>query len=192
MILRLALSVLIALAAMPDAHAQTRPMQEKVTPRPVPAAPKGLPPQVTGTGLYVYSPWVKFCGRDKADPAAPQICLTMMEVRREVGPFAAGAALIEGAGENKILRVTLPPDVRRSAGARISVDSETPRSGGFAACNPQGCLADFAASPEFVARLKAGTLLHLRGTGPAGQPKSYRLPLADFAKANEGAPSTPR
>lgn len=191
MILRLALSVLIALAAMPDVRAQTSPLPEKVGPRPVQSAPKGLPPQVTGTALYVYSRWVKFCGRDQADPAAPQVCLTMMEVRREVGPFAAGAALIEGAGE-KILRVTLPPDVQRSAGARISVDSEKPRSSSFAACNPRGCLADFAASPEFVAKLKAGTLLHLRGTGPAGQPKSYRLPLADFAKANEGAPSTPR
>jgi invasion protein IalB len=175
----------ITLVAAGSAMAQPRIPAEKVSPRPV----QTLPPQITGSALYAYSPWVKFCGRDKGDPPAPQICLTAMEVKRQEGPFAAGAALIEGAGKT-LFRVTLPAEVKRAAGARVAIDGETPRSGKFLDCNPRGCLADFDAGADFIARLKAGEVLHLRGTGPSG-PISYRLPLEGFAKANEGRPSAP-
>ncbi len=92
-------SVIVCVALASTAMAEPAPRAEKQSPRPVQPAPNPLPPQVMGTELFKYSPWVKLCGRDKSEPAAPLICLTMMEVRREVGPFAAGAALIEGAGE---------------------------------------------------------------------------------------------
>ena len=186
MVLGAAIALSMVLAVTAGAMAQPQPRAEKFSPRPV----QTLPPQITGSGLYAYSAWVKFCGRNKGDPAAPQICLTVMEVKRHAGPFAAGAALIEGAGKT-LFRVTLPADVKREAGARVAIDGEKPRSGKFVDCNPRGCLADFDASADFIARLKAGGVLHLRGTGPSGQ-MSYRLPLEGFAKANDGPPSTPR
>ncbi|MEA2870764.1 MAG: hypothetical protein QOH67_740 [Hyphomicrobiales bacterium] len=180
---------ILTLAAASTAVAQVPPRVEKISPRPVQTAP--LPPQITGTELYAYSPWTKFCGRDKATPAAQQICLTVMEVKRHAGPFAAGVALIEGAGDKTVFRVTLPADVRREAGARIAVDGDKPLSGQFVTCNPRGCLADFEARREFVARLRAGKVLHLQGTRESGQAASYRLPLNGFVKANEGPPSAP-
>jgi hypothetical protein len=60
---------------MPAARAQSSPAQ---------AARKALPPQVTGGALYVYTPWAKFCGKDRNDPAAA-LCLTVLKVRRSAG-----------------------------------------------------------------------------------------------------------
>jgi invasion protein IalB len=187
---RIGVSVAALLVMTSAAIAQRQPPTEKLSPHPVKTAP--LPPQVTGTALFTYSPWVKVCGRDKNDPSAARICLTMMEVRRTRGPFAAGAALIEGAGEKKVLRVTLPADVRQAAGARIFVDGGAPRNAAFSTCNLHGCLADFEASDAFIAKLKGSSALHLRGTYGSGQVASFRLPLGDFAKANEGLPGEPR
>ncbi len=135
---------------------------------------------------------MKFCGRDKTDPAAQPICLTVLEVKRHAGPFAAGAALIESAGDKKIFRVTLPADVKRDAGARVAVDGDKPLAAKFVGCTARGCLADFEAGAEFVERLRSGEVLHLRGTGEKGQAVSFRLPLAGFVAANDGPPSTPR
>jgi invasion protein IalB len=188
--LTIALSVVLALAPAlaPATGAQPRAPAEKFSPRPA----RTLPPQITGGALYSYSSWVKFCGREKSDPAAARVCLTVMEVKRQAGPFAAGAALIEGAGDKTVLRVTLPAEVKREAGARVAIDGETSRNGKFVSCNPRGCLADFDASAEFIARLKSGGTLHLSGTDPTGQATRYRLPLAGFAEANEGTPSALR
>jgi invasion protein IalB len=177
----------ITLAATVHATAQPRAPAEKFSPRAV----QTLPPQITGSALYTYSGWTKFCGRDKNNSSAPQICLTVMEVKSQAGPFAAGAALIEGA-DKTLFRVTLPGDVKRGAGARVAIDGEKPRSGKFVNCNPRGCLADFETSAEFVAKLKAGAVLHLRGTRPAGRTVSYQLPLDGFVQANRGPPSALR
>ena len=186
--IRVAAAIAIVVALVSAAVAQLKPRMEKISPRPVQSR---LPPEIMGSKLYAYSRWAKFCGRDKSNPDAPQVCLTAMEVKRHSGGFAAGVALIEGAGDKKLLRVTLPADVRREAGARIAVDGDKPLSGKFLACNERGCLADFEASAEFIARLKTGEVLHLRGTGEKGQAVSYRLPLAGFVSANAGPPSAP-
>lgn len=178
----MAIAACLATAAL----AQSQPAPEKRR-----TAPRELPPQVMGTELFSTSPWMKLCGRDKSDPAAPQVCLTLMEVRREVGPFAAGVALIEGAGHKTILRVTLPPDVRRAAGARIAVDRDAPRDGTFLACNPQGCLADFEIDAPFIAKLRSGTQLRLGGVHASGVAANYRLPLEDLAKVLDGPPTDP-
>lgn len=146
-----------------------------------------LPPEITGSKLYSYSRWTKVCGRERGNPSAPQICLTMLEVKRQAGSFAAGAALIEGAGDKIILRITVPAEAKREAGARVAVDGDKPRAAKFVDCLPRGCIADFDADREFILRLRGGDTLHLRGTGESGQDVAFRLPLAGFAAANDGA-----
>lgn len=187
MMLRLAIALSTALAAIASAAAQQQPRApaDKASPRPVQPAP------AIGSGAYGFSPWMKFCGRDKNDPAAPQICLTVLEVKHRDASPSAGVALIEGAGKT-MLRVTLPLQVKRAAGARIAIDGEKPRSGAYVGCTSAVCLADFEAAPDVVAKLKTGRALELRGTGASGQPISYVLPLEGFARANEGPPSPPR
>jgi hypothetical protein len=116
MSVKIAVAIVLLLAVPSAASAERKRPIEKFRPvQPKPA----LPGLMTGVSPILFSPWVKLCGRDKSDPSAPTICLTMREARRETGSFIAGAALIDGVGERKILRITLPSSVRQSAGARI-------------------------------------------------------------------------
>jgi invasion protein IalB len=185
----------------------------KGTPRPVQPAQKGTPkqpaqqqppapaeqPQQQAAGdqpPVVYSPWTKFCGKDNAPAgttSAKEVCLTVKEARLETGQFLAGAALIEQAGEEKkLFRITLPLGMQLPQGTRLLLDKEQPMQGRYIVCLPNGCMADFDVNADFVGKLKKGQQLVLQGINLPGQAASYLLPLADFAKANEGPPTDPK
>ena len=154
-----------------------------------PAAP-GDQQAATDQPPVVYSPWTKFCGKDNAQ--AKEVCLTVKEARLETGQFLAGAALIEQQGEEKkLFRVTLPLGMQLPQGTRMLLDKEQPLQGRYIVCLPNGCMADFDVTPDFVTKLKKGQQLVLQGINLPGQAASYMLPLAEFAKANEGPPTDP-
>jgi hypothetical protein len=64
--------------------------------------------------------------------------------------------------------------------------------GRYIVCLPNGCMADFDVTPDFVGKLKKGKELVLQGINLPGQAATYMLPLTDFAKANEGPPTDPK
>jgi invasion protein IalB len=141
----------------------------------------------------IYSPWTKFCGKDQNQAAAKEVCLTVKEARLETGQFLAGAALIEQAGEDKkIFRITLPLGMQLQHGTRIVVDQSEPVPGQYIVCLPNGCMADAPVNADFVSKLKKGQNLVLQGINLPGQAASYPIPLADFAKANEGPATDPK
>ena len=202
----LALGTSFALAqAQPPAQPVPAP---KATPRPTPPAQKAQPKQPqqpaqqapadpqqqasTEQPPIVYSPWTKFCGKDQ-NPQAKEVCLTVKEARLETGQFLAGAALIEQAGEEKkLFRITLPLGMQLPQGTRMLLDKEEPMQGRYIVCLPNGCMADFDVNKDFVAKLKKGQQLVLQGINLPGQAASYMLPLAEFAKANEGPATDPK
>jgi invasion protein IalB len=140
----------------------------------------------------VYSPWTKFCGKDQ-NPQAKEVCLTVKEARLETGQFLAGAALIEQTGEEKkLFRITLPLGMQLPQGTRMILDKEEPLTGRYVVCLPNGCMADFDVTKDFVGKLKKGQQIVLQGINLPGQAASYLLPLADFAKANEGPATDPK
>jgi invasion protein IalB len=141
----------------------------------------------------VFSPWTKFCGKDNNNPQAKEVCLTMKEARLETGQFLAGAALIEQAGdEKKVIRITVPLTMQLPPGARIVLDKEQPVTGQYILCVPNGCMADFQIPADFVGKLKKGQQMVLQSINMSGQTASFALPLADFAKANEGPATDPK
>ena len=202
----------LAFAQQQPAPAPTQPVPApKATPRPVqpaqkapaakqPQQPAQQAPAAPGDQQagaqpdqppVVYSPWTKFCGKDNAQ--AKEVCLTVKEARLETGQFLAGAALIEQQGEEKkLFRVTLPLGMQLPQGTRMLLDKEQPLQGRYIVCLPNGCMADFDVNLEFVAKLKKGQQLVLQGINLPGQAASYMLPLADFAKANEGPATDPK
>ena len=167
-------------AAAPAPAAPAAPTQEAAAP------PADQPP-------VIYSPWTKFCGKDQNNAAAKEVCLTVKEARLETGQFLAGAALIEQSGEEKkLFRVTLPLGMQLPQGTRMILDKEQPLLGRYIVCLPNGCMADFDVNADFVGKLKKGQQLLLQGINLPGQAASYLLPLADFAKANEGPATDPK
>jgi invasion protein IalB len=134
-------------------------------------------------GTPVYSPWARSCG-------SGGWCQTMREVRLS-GRSIAVTLIEAGADDRKVLRVVLPPDFRRSAGARMFIDDDAPRSGSYIGCGAQGCVADFAIDAAFMARLKTGQHLQIQGVNVAGLWTHYRFPLGDFTTAVDRSPIDP-
>jgi invasion protein IalB len=163
------------------------------TPAPAAAAPQGAPelPQL------VYSPWAKFCGKGQ-DPNAKEVCFTGKDGRTEAGQPVVAAALIEPSGEpKKLFRITLPSPLQLQFGTRLIVDQDPPISGAFFTCFANGCMADYEATPELVARLKKGQMLQIQAINLAANAITFPLPLADtsgnsFQKANDGPPTDPK
>jgi invasion protein IalB len=147
----------------------------------------------------VFSPWTKFCLKgapgQPVDPNAKEVCLTGKEARVETGQMVASAVIVEPQGEKqKILRITLPLMMDLRHGSRVIVDQGQPMTAPFIFCIPTGCMADYEASDELIGRLKKGQTLYMQAI-PAGNPQqalNLALPLLDFAKAYDGAPTDPK
>ena len=140
----------------------------------------------------VFSPWTKVCPKNQNNTQLKQLCMTLKEVRLETGQFLAGAAFIEQEGEaKKLLRITLPLGMQLPQGMRLILDNEQPVPGVYVTCVPNGCMADYEITAEFVARLKKGQQLLLQGINMPGQVVAYPIPLTDFAKAADGPATDP-
>jgi invasion protein IalB len=158
------------------------------------AAPKAAQPAEAPSGELSlnYSPWTKLCGKEN-QAGAKEVCLTVKEARLDTGEFIASAALIEPTGEpKKILRIMVPLGMQISVGTRMLVDRGQASVGQYIACFPNGCMADFEVNSGFVGQLKTGKTLWLQTINLGGQPANYPMPLAEFAKANEGPASDPK
>jgi invasion protein IalB len=126
----------------------------------------------------VYSPWTRRC----------QPVCTTKKTGTLAGKEMTAAYLLESDGR-RFLFVQLPGDFRRSAGARIAIDDDTPRSLDYVSCSAAACTAHFAVDAAFVARLKTGRHLEIQGVNATWQWTSFRVPLEDFAAAVDRIPA---
>jgi invasion protein IalB len=179
------------------------PAQAPAQPAPQAQQPPQQPPQQQGQPgaggeqplPVVYSPWTKFCGKDEKVANSKTVCITMKEARLESGQFLAAAQLIEPEGETKkALRVLLPLGMQLPTGSRVVLDQDAAgaKPGRFVVCLPNGCLAETEVDQEFIGNLKKSQNMWLQAINIMGQAVSYPLPLADFAKANEGPATDPK
>ena len=153
-------------------------------------------PAAAGAGRstppLIYSPWAKFCNK-APDPNAKQVCFTGRDARTETGVPVVAAALIEPDGEpKKIFRITLPSPLQLQYGSRIIVDQNQPITSPFFTCFANGCMADYEGTPDLITKLKKGKQLQVQAININGSQISFPVPLTEFAKANEGAPSDPK
>jgi invasion protein IalB len=185
-------------------------------PKPKPAAPKpaapeaqqpaapapdqaqqGQPQQAQGSDQqqvqFIYSPWTKFCLKPNNDPNAKQMCFTGKDARIETGMPVVAAVIIEQDGEQKkILRVTLPLHMLLQQGTRVIVDQNQPMTAPYFLCIEGGCMADYEATPDLIAKMKKGQVLSVQAINQNHQPLTLPVPLADFAKAYDGPPTDPK
>ncbi len=160
---------------------------------PAAAAPQAANPQpAPRMPQFIFSPWAKFCGKGR-DAQANQTCYTGGDAHTEAGQPLVGAALIEPEGEaKKLFRITLPNPLLLEYGARVIVDQQPPMTAPFFTCVAKGCMADYEATPDLIGKLKHGRTLTIQAINLAGAALSFPLPLADFAKANEGPATDPK
>jgi invasion protein IalB len=184
-------------APKPPAAPAQKPPAATAAPAPAPAAPQAGAPGSAEMPQLVYSPWMKYCGKGK-DPGAKEVCFTGKDGRLENGQPVVAAALIEPEGEpRKLLRITLPTGVSLLHGSRIVIDNKDPVAAPFVVCLGNGCMADFEANADFVARLKKGQVLTVQAVNMDGNAFGFPLPLTEpggngFTKTNEGPATDPK
>jgi invasion protein IalB len=175
--------------AQPAPKAQPKAAPKAAPQQPAPAAAAGGNPDIPP---LTYSPWTKVCLKGQ-EANAQQVCFTGKEGRMETGTLIIGAVLIEPEGStSKVLRVTLPLGMSLSQGTRVIVDQGQPLSAPYMICFPNGCMADYEASTELIGKMKKGQSMVVQGINGQGQAVSLPVPLPDFAKAYDGAPTDPK
>jgi invasion protein IalB len=180
-------------AAPKPVQAQTTPAPAAPAQAPAPTAAEQAVAGQTAQPQLMYSPWIKICNKNQNDPNAKQVCITAKDGRLENGMPVAAAALIEPQGETKkLIRITVPLGMQLQHGTRMIIDQEQPATAPYFMCFPNGCMADYEASADTVAKLKKGKTLTLQAINMQGQAISLPLPLADFAKAYDGPPTDPK
>lgn len=173
----------VAQQGTPKAQPKAKP---KAVPAPTPQAQQGGQPDLT------YSFWTKVCQKGP-EANAKQVCFLARDAHVESGASAVLVVLVEPEGEaKKLLRVTLPLGVSLQAGTRVIIDNGQPLTGPYVICLSNGCMAEYEASDELIAKMKSGQNLHVQGINGSGQSISIPVPLADFAKAHDGPPIDPK
>jgi invasion protein IalB len=183
---------------VPEAIAQTPQPRPRQTQRAAPKAPpaQAQPAQPNGANpqqpKLIFSPWTKFCLKGK-QAGAKEVCFTGKDGRIESGMPVVAAVIIEPEGQpKKVLRVTLPLGMSLQPGTRVIIDQGQPMTGAYVICFQNGCMADYEATSDLVDKMKKGSNLVVQGINGSGQPISLVVPLNDFSKAYEGAPTDPK
>lgn len=129
-----------------------------------------------------FSPWVKLCN-EAVDPDTKGLCVTVSDGRLENGELVVSVAVMEvDGGPRKSLRVRMPYGVALQHGTRLIIDQGQPATAAFVACLPPadppgGCVADYEADADLIARLKGGRLLTVQAIHMNGQAISQQLEL---------------
>jgi invasion protein IalB len=177
----------------PKKPAAAAPQAPAAQQQPAPAPQAQQPAQGGDQQVQlIYSPWTKFCLKGQ-EADAKQVCFTGKDARIESGMPVVAAVLIEPETEpKKILRVTLPLGMQLVHGTRVIVDQNQPMTAPYVICFTNGCMADYEANADLIAKMKSGQGLVVQAINSTGQPISLVLPLGDFAKAYDGPPTDPK
>jgi invasion protein IalB len=145
----------------------------------------------------IFTPWTRYCAQGLTEKSSEirtkEVCFTASDGHLPSGQKMVIALVIEAeeGGDARLLRVTLPLGVALVPGARIVIDEKDAMVAPFIGCLPKnGCMADYQANADLIAKLKAGRTLAIQAFEKS-RPISFTLPLTDFAKAYDGPPSDP-
>jgi invasion protein IalB len=199
--------VALALTVGPHAFAQqpsTNPPVPSAQAAPEPnagQAQQAAPAETVQNGQQqqvqvIFSPWARYCAKGLTEQSseirAKEVCFTAADGHLTSGQKLVIALLIEPeGGDTKLLRVTLPLGVALVPGARIVIDEKEAMTAPYVVCLPKnGCMADFKADADLIAKLKKGRSLAIQAFD-RGRPISFTLPLTGFAKSYDGPASDP-
>jgi len=186
-------AALTAVAWTPVAAQPKKPAAKPTAPAAQPAqpAPQTPPGQGQAEQQLMYSPWMKVCGKGP-DTGNKQVCVVTKDGRLENGMPVAIVQLFEPEGEPKVLRVTVPLGMQLQHGTRVIVDQNQPMQAPYKICFPVGCMSDYPATDDLIAKMKKGQQITVQAINLQGTPISLPLPLTDFAKAFDGPPTDPK
>jgi invasion protein IalB len=135
---------------------------------------------------FVYSPWAKFCGNDKA-PGAGQSCFIATEVRTQGGVPVMAASLIERDRQSKtVMRIKIPGPLQLRYGARAIIDEDQLIRAPFFTCYANACMADFPIATEIAQKLRKAQTLTIEAICLDGAAVSFHVPMTSYRASQDG------
>lgn len=187
------LAILLAISCSAGAFAQQqKPPAQKAAPKAQKPEPQN--PAAPEMPTLVYSNWTKMCAKSP-EAGGKTVCRTGKDGRLDSGLPMVGAVLTEIEGEQrKILQVMLPLGILLPRGTRVLIDSD--EQGAMIlpiiVCAGGGCMAQAEANADMVAKMKKGQNLYVQAYNMQQSVFTLAVPLSDFAKAYDGAPTDPK
>jgi invasion protein IalB len=201
--LALVLGAAVALAPFSALAQQAQPQRPATRPapaapaQPAPAQPPAGQAAQTGPTVVQVKPepsqtsWTKVCGKDQA--ANKEICYTTRDFVSDQGQPVLAVAVYDVKGDaNKIVRFLMPLGLLLQPGIRFAVDTAQPTPGRYAICFPNGCFAEAQVKDDFINSMKKGNTLNISVQNQGAREVTFAIPMADFAKAFDGAPIDPK
>jgi invasion protein IalB len=201
--LALVLGAAVALAPFSALAQQAQPQRPATRPapaapaQPAPAQPPAGQAAQTGPTVVQVKPepsqtsWTKVCGKDQA--ANKEICYTTRDFVSDQGQPVLAVAIYDVKGDaSKIVRFLMPLGLLLQPGIRFAVDTAQPTPGRYAICFPNGCFAEAQVKDDFINSMKKGNTLNISVQNQGAREVTFAVPMADFAKAFDGAPIDPK
>ena len=178
-------------APAPKLAQAKQPAQPK---QPSPAPQAAQPPQGAAQQPKLeYTQWTKVCFKESQAADAKQICRTQRDARLDNGQPMVSVVVIEREGDaRKMIQILVPPGLLIQPGTGLSIDQGQAEAGAFEICLPHMCMAQIEVSVDYLARLKRGQQVAVLAYNAQGQQVSFPVPLAEFAKVNEGPATDPK
>jgi invasion protein IalB len=137
-----------------------------------------------------YSSWRKLCFRAVQEADAKMVCRTTVNGKWDTGQIVIRVDLIEREGDPAArLQVFVPPGLFLQHGIKLTVDQGVPVHIPYVICLSNGCVAGTVADQKFIHELESGRALALEVVNPNVLTVTASLPLDDFAKVHQGAPT---
>ena len=200
--LALVLGAAVALTPIAASAQQAQPQRPASRPAaPAQPAPAQQPAQgqaaQTGPTVVQVKPepsqtsWTKVCGKDQG--SGNEVCYTTRDFVSDQGQPVLAVAIYDVKGDaSKIVRFLMPLGLLLQPGIRFGVDNAQPTPGRYAICFPNGCFAEAQVKDDFINAMKKGTNLNISVQNQGAREVTFSVPMADFAKAFDGAPIDPK
>jgi len=137
-----------------------------------------------------YSGWEKVCFKGIQDAEAKLVCRTTISGKWDTGQIALRVDLIERQESPAArLQILVLPGFFLQPGIKLTVDTGSRMHVPYTICLANGCVAATVADPSFVRAMESGRTLSLDAVNTNVMILIASLPLDNFAKAHQEAPT---
>jgi invasion protein IalB len=137
-----------------------------------------------------YSDWKKVCFKGVYGADAKLVCRTTISGKWDTGQIAVRVDLIEREETAAArLQIFVLPGFFLQPGIKLTVDKGSAMHVPYTICLANGCVAATVADPSFVRAMESGRTLSLDAVNTNVMILIASLPLDNFAKAHQEAPT---
>jgi invasion protein IalB len=137
-----------------------------------------------------YSDWTKVCFKGVQGADTKTVCRTTISGKWDTGQIVLRVDLIEREDAPVTrLQIFVPPGFFLQPGITLTIETGSSMRLPYTLCLANGCVAATVADPSFIRAMESGRTLSLDAVNSNVVTVVASLPLDNFAKVHQGAPT---